>query len=337
MQPLGAREAVDLFVERAAAGVLGFESAAEDLAVVDEVCRPLDGLPLAVELAAARLRTLSIRTIADRLDDRFRLLGGVRTTGDRQRTLEAVVEWSYALLDDTEQAVFRRLALFADSFDLADAEAVGGWGAVDPFDVLGAVTRLVDTSMLVPLRAGDDYRYRMLETLRQYGRTQLQDAGETDACIAQVKSWARSWTDQLENDMRTPRQDASLSRASREREKLRAVYELARQDEPELALRIVTFAPIMLMRDRLIAIDELLSRIDAVPVRLHTGRAHVLRPVQLRDGPMARRHRRGPARGRALRQRRRSATCRLGAVLRDFGAWATSTTTKCAPCSSHPV
>jgi predicted ATPase/class 3 adenylate cyclase len=273
VQPLGAREAVELFVERATAGVPGFKAATEDLVAVDEVCRALDGLPLAVELAAARLRTLSIRTIADRLDDRFRLLGGVRTTGDRQRTLEAVVEWSYALLDDMEQAVFRRLALFADSFDLADAEAVGGWGAAEPFDVLGAVTRLVDTSMLVPLRAGDDYRYRMLETLRQYGRTQLQHAGERDVCIAQIKSWARIWTDQLENDMRTPRQDASLTRASRERENLRAVYEWARQDEPELALRIVTFAPIMLMRDRLFAIKELLSRIKDVPVRLH---AHAL-------------------------------------------------------------
>jgi predicted ATPase/class 3 adenylate cyclase len=260
VSPLDDRDASRLFVERARAVVPGFDEATEDPAAVAEICRRLDGLPLAIELAAARLRGVSLRQIADRLDDRFRLLGSGRV-----RTLEAVVSWSYELLDDTERAVFRRFAVFADSFDLEGAAAIAGWGAVDPLDVLDVVTRLVDTSMLVPLRVDDDYRYRMLETLRQYGRNQLERTGERDEALAHMHTWARGWADRLEADMRTPRQDASLASAGRERENLRAVLEQAREEgDDDLALRIVTFAPIMLMRERTAVIDELLARMDDV-------------------------------------------------------------------------
>jgi predicted ATPase/class 3 adenylate cyclase len=256
---LGDRDATRLFVERARAVVPGFDEGSEEPAAIGEICRRLDGLPLAIELSAARLRGGSLRQIADRLDDRFRLLGSQRSR--TSRTLEAVVSWSYDLLDADEQAVFRRLAVFADSFDLADAEAIAGWGNIDPLETLDIVTRLVDTSMLVPLRLGDDYRYRMLETLRQYGREELDRSGERDECVAHFHGWARAWTARLEADMRTPRQDASLAASGVERENLRAVYESA---EPDLALRIVTFAPIMRMRERRTAIDELLGKIEQV-------------------------------------------------------------------------
>ena len=199
--PLGDEAATRLFHERACAVVPGFDTATEDPAAIAEICRRLDGLPLAIELAAARLRGVSLHQIADRLDDRFRLLGS-----GRSRTLEAVVSWSYDLLGEDEQAAFRRLAVFADSFDLRGAETIAGWEGVDQFDVVDIVTRLVDTSMLVPLRVGDDYRYRMLETLRQYGRDQLEHSGERDECVAHLQEWALAWTDQLETDMRTPRQ-----------------------------------------------------------------------------------------------------------------------------------
>ena len=192
-------------------------------AAIAQICRRLDGLPLAIELAAARLRGVSLRQIADRLDDRFRLLGS-----GRGRTLEAIVSWSYDLLDSSERAVFRRLAIFADSFDLEGAEAIAGWGDIDQLDVLEIVTRLVDKSLVVPLRVGDDYRYRILETLRHYGRAELLREHEVEECTAHLNEWARAWSHRLEVDMRTTRQDASLAAAGRERENFRAVYEQAR-------------------------------------------------------------------------------------------------------------
>jgi predicted ATPase len=265
-----AGDAVLLFIERASAGVPGFDAATADLPVIADVCRRLDGLPLAIELAAARLRSLSLRQIAERLDDRFQLLtGGARTAAERQRTLEAVVAWSYDLLDESERSVFRRVAAFADSFTLDAAEGVAGWGAVRPASVADIVARLVDKSLIVALRDAGEYRYQVLETLREYGRDQLALAGERDEGRRRLHAWARAYTDRLEEDMRTPRQDATLAAAERERENLRAVYEQAREsDDLELALRIVTFAPTMLVRDRRAAIDELLDRVDAVPTAL---------------------------------------------------------------------
>ena len=263
--PLGEGDAARLFVERARAAVPGFGEGTDGLDAVGEICRRLDGLPLAIELAAARLRGISLRQIADRLDDRFRLLGS-----SRQRTLAAVVAWSYDLLDEPEKSAFRRLAIFADSFDLPGAEAVAGWGTVDPSDVLDLLTRLVDKSLVLTVRNGGDYRYRLLETLRHYGRDQLNESGERDDCVAQLHGWAATWGRQLETAMRTPLQDEVLADAGHERENLRAVYEQAREaGDDELALRIVTFAPIMLMRERLAAIDALLSTMHDVPTTLH--------------------------------------------------------------------
>jgi predicted ATPase len=263
--PLAEDDAMRLFVERARDAVPGFDEATEDFAVVAEICRRLDGLPLAIELAAARLRGISLKQIADRLDDRFRLLSSTR-----QRPLAAVVAWSYDLLDESERAAFRRLAVFADGFDLDGAEAVVGWGTVVPADALDLVSQLVAKSLITPVRTGDDYRYRMLETLRQYGREQLDESGERDECVSHLHGWARAWSQRLEDDMRTPRQDNTLALVSRERENLRAVYEQAREaGDDELALRIVTFAPIMPMRERRAAIDVLLPKLHDVPSTLH--------------------------------------------------------------------
>ncbi|HEY6427466.1 MAG TPA: AAA family ATPase, partial [Acidimicrobiales bacterium] len=268
-------DAGQLFVDRASAGVPGFDAATADHALIADVCRRLDGLPLAIELAAARLRSLSLQQISDRLDDRFQLLtGGARTAGERQRTLEAVVAWSYDLLDEPERRTFRRVAEFADSFALDAAETVAGWGNVGRAIVSDVLGRLVDKSLIVPLRNSNEYRYQMLETLREYGRGQLVLAGENDQARRALFAWAREYTDRLESDMRTPRQDASLAAATRERGNLRAIYEQARDhSDLELALRIVTFAPIMLHRDRRAAIDELLAQLLDVPMSL---RGHAL-------------------------------------------------------------
>src|SRR6202011_5624338 len=133
-----------------------------------KVCRRLDGIPLAIELAAARLRVLTVEQIAARLDDRFRLLtGGSRTALRRQQTLRALVDWSHDLLSDREQTLFRRLAVFAGGWQLEAAEEVCGFGDLDSSDVLDLLGSLVDKSLVViDHGAAETERFRLLETLR---------------------------------------------------------------------------------------------------------------------------------------------------------------------------
>ncbi|MCX5378648.1 BTAD domain-containing putative transcriptional regulator [Streptomyces sp. NBC_00091] len=175
VEPLPDPVALRLLGDRGAAARPGF-SVAADPAAAAEICRRLDGLPLAIELAAARLRLLTPRQIADRLDDRFRLLtGGARTVLPRQQTLRAVVDWSWDLLDEPERAVLRRLSVFAGGCDLDAAEAVCGAGGLDVADAMAA---LVDKSLVVaaPGPAGD-MRYRLLETVGEYAAERLAEAG----------------------------------------------------------------------------------------------------------------------------------------------------------------
>jgi non-specific serine/threonine protein kinase len=183
--PLACGEAVQLFTDRAQATLPSFSLTAANTETVSEICRRLDGMPLAIELAAARVRVLSPDQIAKRLDDAFRLLtSGSRTALPRHRTLRATMEWSFSLLAAREQVLLRRLAVFAGTFSLEAAEAVCAGDPLDPEDILDGVTALVDKS-LVTMTAGDGVaRYRMLETVRQYGVERLRDAGELAALEA---------------------------------------------------------------------------------------------------------------------------------------------------------
>jgi DNA-binding CsgD family transcriptional regulator/tetratricopeptide (TPR) repeat protein len=177
-------DAVQLFVDRARAASSGFTLTPETEGVVAEVCRRLDGIPLAIELAAARSRVLSPQQIADGLADRFRLLtGGARTALPRQRTLEASVDWSYRLLSDAERTLLDRLSLFAGSFTLDATETVCSDDIVLTESVLDVLTALVDKSLVqVDLGgAGDDAQYRMLETIRHFARQRLADAPDAEA------------------------------------------------------------------------------------------------------------------------------------------------------------
>jgi predicted ATPase len=168
-------EAVELFLERAAKVGAVLDSALQ-LASVREICARLDGLPLAIELAAARARMMSPTQIAERLDHRFRLLtGSSRTSVGRHRTLQATVAWSYDLLDEVDRAVFRALSVMAGNFDLETAEAVAGGGTVEQFEVLDALGRLVDKSMVLAVGEHGSVRYRMLETLRQFAADRLSE------------------------------------------------------------------------------------------------------------------------------------------------------------------
>jgi predicted ATPase/class 3 adenylate cyclase len=167
-------EAVELFCERAGAADSDFSASAADLEMVSQICSRLDGIPLAIELAAARTRTMSLGELERRLSDRFRLLrGSSRGRAARHQTLRATVAWSYQTLSETERAVFEPCAVFAGTFDAAAARVVCAGDAVDADDVEDVLAALVDKHMIDVDRRGIDTRYRLLETLRQYAEEQL--------------------------------------------------------------------------------------------------------------------------------------------------------------------
>ncbi len=187
-------EAVELFVERARAVQPDFVLTPRDAVAVTEICRRLDGIPLAIELAAARVRHLRPTEIARRISDRFGLLtGGSRTALPRSQSLRASVRWSYDLLTKDEQALFRRLAIFPGSFALPETERV--WAASDPREQVGSdevldlLTRLMDQSLRQADLSGNEVRFRLLETMRAYAWEQLVEAGEE----AQVRHTYRAW------------------------------------------------------------------------------------------------------------------------------------------------
>jgi len=171
-------EAVRLFIERAIAVRPNFQVTNENAPAVAQICHRLDGIPLAMELAAARTRMMTPEQIAEGLMDRFHLLtGGVRTLLPRQQTLQASVDWSYNLLAEDERALLRRLSVFVGSFTLDAAEQVGSADGIDPQQVLELLSRLVDRSLVQVEEAGAEARHRLLETIRQYGRDRLAESG----------------------------------------------------------------------------------------------------------------------------------------------------------------
>ncbi|WP_234834679.1 helix-turn-helix transcriptional regulator [Mycolicibacterium stellerae] len=177
-----ADEAIELFVDRARRVRPEFTIAADNAPAVTEICKRLDGMPLAIELAAARVRALSLEEILGGLHDRFRLLtGGARTAVRRQQTLRASVDWSHALLTETERILFRRLAVFLGGFDLDAAQAVAGDAEVERYQILDQLALLVDKSLVIAENTSGRTRYRLLETVRQYAQEKLGESGEAEA------------------------------------------------------------------------------------------------------------------------------------------------------------
>jgi non-specific serine/threonine protein kinase len=232
----GGSEAVALFADRASSADARFTLDERAGPVVARLVARLDGMPLAIELAAARVEALGVAQLLDRLDDRFALLAGAdRMAPPRHRSLAAMVEWSYQLLDEAEQRVFRAVSVFPAGFTLEAAEAVAGPGAGL------AVLRLVDCSLLSPPRAGPDgrARYSMLETLRGYGAGLLAKAGEQDQAAAALARWAVGLAEQADAGLRTSTGEQDAARwLDAEEATLRQVLAWAMGRDREAALRL---------------------------------------------------------------------------------------------------
>jgi predicted ATPase/DNA-binding NarL/FixJ family response regulator len=247
-----ADEAIELFADRARLVRADFKLTDDNLASVTEICRRLDGMPLAIELAAARVRALSLQEIVDSLHDRFRLLtGGSRTTVRRQQTLRASVDWSHALLTEPERVVFRQLAVFLGGFDLEAAQATSGDGDVERYQVLDLLTLLVDKSLVVAEESGGRTRYRLLETVRQYGQEKLAESGHADA----VRILHRDHYLALATAVDAPAEaghEARLEQADIEIDNMRAAFAWSREcGDTQRALQLATsLYPLWLARGR---------------------------------------------------------------------------------------
>ncbi|MEU0332077.1 BTAD domain-containing putative transcriptional regulator [Streptomyces sp. NPDC006193] len=225
VEPLAPEQAHRLFAERARAVRPDADAVLGDTEAVAEICRRLDGLPLAIELAAARLRLLTPRQIADRLDDRFRLLtSGSRTALPRQQTLRAVVDWSWGLLDERERTVLREASVFAGGWDLAAAEAVCTGPAAE---LVGA---LVDKSLVVaaPHGPGGGMRYRMLETIHEYAAERADEVpGLRAAAERRHRAWVRALVEEAEPQVRSAAQLSWFPRLETEMDNIRAALDRA--------------------------------------------------------------------------------------------------------------
>lgn len=195
-------EAVNLFKERAAAARPDFHISAENAAAVARICAHLDGIPLAIELAASRVRVLSVEEIEARLEDRFRLLVGNRTALPRQRTLRAMVDWSYDLLSPNECILLRRLSVFTSGWTLIAAEEVCSGGMIEAREILDLLTSLIDKSFVIHDTHGSHERYCLLETIQKYGRERLLENDESELLMQKhaayylnlaVQSYGKMW------------------------------------------------------------------------------------------------------------------------------------------------
>ncbi|HTP07779.1 MAG TPA: tetratricopeptide repeat protein, partial [Anaerolineae bacterium] len=239
-------EAVRLFVERAADVQPGFELTESTAPAIAQICRRLDGVALAIELAAARAKVLKVEQIAARLDDAFRLLtGGRRTSLPRQQTLRATLDWSYNLLPDQERAVLRHLSVFAGGWSLEAAEAVCAGEGVKDYEVLDALTQLANKSLVViEQAAGKDTRYQLLETTRQYAQEKLIEGGEGQVARSRHLEYYLDLAESVLPTLKTPKQFAGLRQLKSELDNFRSALEWAVADvrSPEAArgLRLAT-------------------------------------------------------------------------------------------------
>jgi non-specific serine/threonine protein kinase len=233
-------EAVRLFVERAARVQPTFGLTFENSSPVVQICQRLDGMPLAIELAAARVKLLNVGHIAERLDDRFNLLtSGSRSALPRHQTLRATMDWSYDLLAGNTRVLYRRLSVFSGGFTQDAAQAVCSDDVFEGVEVLGELSRLVDRSIVEVIQAGDGERYRMLETIRQYARERLKESGEERQVRDRHLRYYMDWTEAVEPRLRGPGQIAWWDRIETEHDNIRAALDWSLDGgDKQLGLRL---------------------------------------------------------------------------------------------------
>ena len=277
-------EGVRLFVERAKLVRPDFDLTAENASSVASICARLDGMPLAIELAAPRLRSMSVDELSERLDQRFALLtDGSRAALPRHRTLRSMIDWSYDLLTEREQAMLRRVAVFAGGWTLASAEQVCAGDGIDASDVIEQLTSLVDKSLVVTDEQAGATRYRMLETVRQYALDRLRESGEEarwrGSHLAYFVALGRGV---LRERRRTETAVMALPDRS-EHDNLRAALAWSAESSPMEGLRLATALTVFWrIRGHLAEGREWLTRLlDACPDRRPDARA-CTRPVRCR-------------------------------------------------------
>jgi predicted ATPase/DNA-binding SARP family transcriptional activator len=232
-------DSVRLFVERAQAIVPTFTLTADNAAAVARLCHHLDGLPLAIELAASRVAVLPVAAILERLDDRFSLLvGGSRTALSRQQTLKATLDWSYNLLTEPQRRMLRSLAVFVGGAPLDGVESVWAATSADTGDAVGLLGDLVDQSLVALDVAAAEPRYHLLETVREYGRERLIELGERNAIEAAHATWALDVAELAQAAFPGPSWQASLARVDVEHDNLRAALDRSLSADPDRALAL---------------------------------------------------------------------------------------------------
>ena len=241
LEALGQYEAVRLFIDRATAVLPSFTLTAENSVAVTQLCHRLDGIPLCIELAAARLPVLSAEQLLARLDDRFRVLtAGVRTALPRQQTLRASIDWSFSLCTEDEQALWTRASIFAGGFELEAAEEVCSGGGLDRDAVLDLLTRLVDKSVIIRDRHGPHTRYRILESVREYGLEKLSERGGAEEVGRRHRVWYACLARQLSAEWFGDKQVELFTQLYRDHANIRAAldYCLADAEGPQTGQRI---------------------------------------------------------------------------------------------------
>jgi predicted ATPase len=241
LEELEVYPAIQLFLERAGAARPRFGLTGENSAVLAEICWQLEGIPLAIELAAARVKVISLDQIARRLQDRFQLLtGGPRTALPRHQTLQATMDWSYSLLSELERSLLRRLSVFSGGWTLNAAEEVAAFGQVQKEDVLDLITQLVDKSLVLVEEWGDRVRYGMLETVRQYGLRVLAEEGELEGARQGHADYFVLLAEQADEGLRDARQVEAVEVLNSEHDNLRGALRWATDSSKKnLALRLV--------------------------------------------------------------------------------------------------
>jgi len=285
LRPLARAEAAQLFCERVQAVDPDFQPGPTEMAEIVSICRRLDGVPLAIEMAAARAPALGCSTVLQHLDDRFRLLTGARRTASaRQRTLLGALEWSHGLLDARDATIFRRLAVFAGSFPLAAAVSVAGDETSDPVAVAEALSSLVTKSLVTARPAADSVRFMLLETTRAYALERLTAAGEFDSLRRRHAEWYADYTQPFRSEYTGQTSDDELlARHAPERENVLRALDWAFEagGDSELGLRLLANSTPVLsdhsLMERYQSVFQLIgpSTPPEIRARLVQSRAHV--------------------------------------------------------------